>query len=282
MWDLKKDMMCPHCKEILVNDTEETRFRYEDAACSVRSSWKYVCPNEKCILSQMKSYWNDDGDFWSGDLGYKESNKLFPDGKYAAINSFAKRMEIDVYGKGLKNKIRLSPWWTLKWLQPIINFKYKGDEMGNVLSRTWKLQFLSKRNEDEHYSTYYTLPISLCFRLMKSQHNRIKDYKKDKRQYNLFEIYRWYNMGTEYTWERKFPKWVFRKFYGKYLNWSKNSKDFFEHLRRVNDVTEAFYTFWENKLPPEIDILSEMIKGKCEGEYLKQKIRERKLERIIK
>lgn len=280
MWETKNDMICPLCKEKLVNDVTEESFTYEDAAGSKNFTWKYICPNDKCILSEKKSYWNDDGDFWSNDLEYDEMKKLFPHNQYAALNSFAKRMEVDVYGKGLKTKIYLSEWWTLKWLKPMIVFKYKGDDMGNVLSRSWKIQFLYKSCNSKHYSTYYTAPIVLCYRLLKSQHKRINDYKKNKTNYTLLEIYRWYNMGPERTWERKFPKWIMRKFYSKYLNWSRNTEDFFEHLKRNKVITEEFYTFWNGKLPPNFDILSEMIKNKCTGDYLNQRIRERKLEMI--
>jgi hypothetical protein len=273
-------MMCPLCKTNLINDEIEKSFYYEDAAGGKNFTLKHICPNDKCILSQSKSYWTDDGDFFSNDLNYSEMKKLFPHDQYAALNSFAKRMEIDVYGKGLKRKIYLSEWWTLKWLKPMIEFSYKGDDMGNVLSRSWKLKFLYKDRGSDDYSTYYTAPIVMCYRLFKSQYKRINGYKKNKTKYTLLEMYRWY-MGHESTWERKFPKWFFRKFHSKYLNWSKNAYDFFEHLKRNKEITEDFFTFWYGKLPPDFDILSEMIKNNCNGDYLKQKIRERKLKRIL-
>jgi len=282
MWETKENMMCPLCKEKLINDETEKSFQYEDASGSNNFTWKYICPNDECILSQKKSYWNDDGDFWSNDLEYKEMKKLFPHDQYAALNSFAKRMEVDVYGNGLKTKIYLSEWWTLKWLKPMIVFKYKGDEMGNVLSRSWKIKFLYKGLYSDHYSTYYTAPIVLCYRLFKSQYKRINNYKKNKTKYTLLELSqeRWYDIGPERSWERKFPKWFFRKFHSKYLNWSKNATDFFDHLKRNKEITKDFYTFWDGKLPSDFDILSEMIKQNCKGDYLNHKIRERKLERI--
>lgn len=271
--------MCPICKTNLINDEIEKSFYYEDVAGVDNFTLKYICPNDKCVLSQSKSYWNDDGDFFSKDLDYYEMKKLFPHDQYAALGSFAKRMEVEVYGKGLKRKIYLSEWWTLKWLKPMIEFSYKGDNMGNVLSRSWKLKFLYKERGRDDYSTYYTAPIVMCYLLFKSQYKRINDYKKNKTKYALLEIYRWYDMGHEATWERKFPKWFFRK--SKYLNWSKNAYDFFEHLKRNKEITEDFYKFWYGKLPPDFDILSEMIKNNCKGDYLKQKIRERKLKRIL-
>lgn len=105
-------------------------------------------------------------------------NRVFSDDKYAALNSMAKRQEIEIYGKGLKRKIYLSEWWTLKMLKPLIEFKYKGDEMGNVLGRTWKLRWLYKEKGSNYYSTYYTLPIMSFFRMSKHTIKDIKRYEQ--------------------------------------------------------------------------------------------------------
>ena len=97
-------MYCPLCKEPLINSGS---FCYEDCCQSTIYTTEWSCSNENCICNQSKSYWNDDGDFFSGDM--KNSYEIFKDHKYAALNSFAKRMEVDVYKKGLKSKIYLSP-----------------------------------------------------------------------------------------------------------------------------------------------------------------------------
>ena len=275
------EMMCPKCKSKLIIDPEENTFQYEDVSLSTCTSYKYIC-NSDCICSQMKCFWSDYGDYYSGSMkSYSEEKDVFPDGKYAALNSISKRQEVEIYGKGLKRKIYLSPWLTLKWLQPMIELKYKGDEMGNVLGRTWKLHFLYKDGDRDYYSTHYTSPIMTCVHLMKSNFRTINYYNKEKSIYGLLKIYRWYDMGNHNTWERKIPKWFFRKFYGKYLDWSRNTKDFFEHLWEKPDITEDFYNFWDGKLPPEIDLLNEIINKNCTGDYLKLKIRERKLKRIL-
>ena len=282
-WEINENMMCPKCKGKLTIDLDEPTFQYEDAALSNIITNKYICTDSECICSQKKCFWNDYGDYWSGSMKtYEHEKKVFPDGKYAALNSMAKRQEVEIYGKGLKRKIYLSPWLTLKWLQPMIEFKYKGDEMGNVLGRSWKLIFLYKDSDRDYYSVHYTSPIMTCIHLIKSNYRHINQYKNSKSNYTLTEIYRWYNMGNHNGWERRLPKWFFRNFYGKYLDWSKNTIDFFKHIRRYPDITEDFFNFWVTKLPPEIDILKEVVDEKCTGDYINQKIRERKLKRILK
>ncbi|MCK9476565.1 MAG: hypothetical protein M0R46_11630 [Candidatus Muirbacterium halophilum] len=281
-WEPQLQMMCPLCKTNVEVDKEEETFRYEDVCGSTVGSWKHICPNKDCILHKKKSFWNDHGDFYSGDLGFKKARKLFPDDKYAALNSMAKRHEVEIYGKGLKRKIYLSEWWTLKILKPMIEFKYKGDDMGNVLGRTWKLRWLYKSGNQDYYGTYYTSPIVHLYRMLKHTRRDIKRYKKRKSLYDLQEIWRWFDMGVKTGWDRKLYRWYFNTFHKKILNYSKNFVDFIEHVRRnKHNIDENFVRFWDGKLPYDFSVNDYLLKEKCKGSYMDNLIRQRKLERII-
>lgn len=114
---------------------------------------------------------------------------MFPHDTYAALNSFAKKCEVEIYGKVIKNgkllkrKIYLSPWLTFGWLKPYIEFKYKSNEMGEVLGRSWKLQFLRKEKGRKEYCIHY-ISGSYMFRFCLKQFNKdLKDYKEKKESF---------------------------------------------------------------------------------------------------
>ena len=84
-------------------------------------------------------------------------------------------MEVEIYAKGLRKKIYLSPILTFGWLKPLIEIKYKGNDMGEVLGKSYKLKFL-KKDGDRGYCTYYSSPLySLWFSIEEKEKIIIKE-----------------------------------------------------------------------------------------------------------
>jgi len=133
-------MFCPLCKRLLIT---KDWFVYNDLVGNSYSP-KYECDNKECELQKGNCFWNENGDYFSGDLGFTRSKELFPDNKYAALNSFAKKSEVEIYKHGLKRETRLHPAFCLWIVQPLIEHTYKSNYFGDVLKRGWKLKFLKK------------------------------------------------------------------------------------------------------------------------------------------
>ena len=183
-----------------------------DVSDTERHTPKLICTNEECDCCTYDMYWNDYGDFYSGD-NYKKSNELFPDHKYGALNSGAKKSEVEIYKNGLKKKTYLSPIFCFYLLQPLIEHNYKGDCWGNVLKKSYKLKFLKK--DDGRFCVYYIFPISsLCWTIKRFYKDK-KYYKTHKTKYGFtclkdyFELAKW-----DKRWWRKLSKWYFNVFYG--------------------------------------------------------------------
>jgi len=273
-------MNCPLCKSKLETDPDEPTFIFEDAALSEIRTTKHICVNENCELNH-KSYWNDYGDFFSGKLDFTRRRELFPDNTYGALNSMAKRHEVEIYKNGLRKSFYLSPWFTLTWLKPMIEFNYKGDEMGNILKRTYKLKFLYRSNSKE-YTTFYTSSISSLFYRIKKTRRDINIYKKTGSNYSLIQIHKWYNFRTENLkcYEKVYKKYV-DIFHAKMLLLSSDFTSFTNFIGSNKNINEETYYHFQDKMP-DIDILPILLRSKCESDFINQKIRERKLKRILK
>ena len=258
------EMLCPLCKLPLVSIE---RFCYEDFMQCSNYSEKWICATPGCVCHTKNSYWNDDGDFFSGDMS--KSYEIFPDQKYAALNSFAKKCEIEIYGYGLKRKIYLSPILTFGWLKPMIEIKYKGNEMGEVLGKSYKLKFLEK-DGDRGYCTYYTSPISMLLLRIKCFKRDLKNYRKKRNDWNN-------------DWYHKLFHWFVETFYYKTYKEVSNYNEYSYYIKLLKGTEIDYYQYVTLKklCPNYIDLLSEIKYYNLKGDFLKQVIREAKLERIM-
>jgi len=204
-------MNCPVCREELKKG--ET-FVYEDV-CGSSVTHKHTCETEGCICNEKNCYWSHYGDFFSGDMGYKLCNEIFPDSKYAAINSFAKKSEVEIYKKGLKKKTYLSPLLCLYQLQPYIEHVYFGNEAGEVLKRKYKLQFL-KKDERGVFCLGYTSGISMLkyfIRSFKRDLNAWKEFPNNK--FRQEQFLKQFDRGWDKRMSSKIFSWYINKFYSK-------------------------------------------------------------------
>jgi len=274
-------LYCPYCKKLLEIDGS---FTFEDAAGSSNWTKKYVCVNDECVLYE-KSYWCDYGDFFSGGINYVDINKFFPDRKYAALNSYAKETEVSIYKKGLKEQTYLSPILTLWWLKPVIEHTYKGDKMGNVIKKGYKLKFLKK--SDGRYSVYYSSPIRMFFwNINHIRRNNISHYKKNpKNKYAITSLIdelelrswdkRWWRI-----WSRKWIKFRYKKL----ITIVQKKNDFLKAIEVLKkySMKKKDYEKLVKMCPTDFDVLDTLLEFKYSGDFIEKLKRKRKFENILK
>ena len=207
------NMYCPCCGDKLISTGT---FYYEDCCeCKIHSN-KYQCSNEDCACHVFDCVWNDDGTFFSHKMKYKRIRMIFPNDEYAALNSFDKRMEVDIYKKGLKKEIILHPIFCLFLLKPVIEFVYKGDDWGNVISRRFKLKFLKYDKSMKSYCIYYTSGIHMLIFCLKGFFRLLNNYKNEPTKFNVkeliecFEKHKWND-----SWYKRTERFILNMFYSK-------------------------------------------------------------------
>lgn len=147
-------MKCPSCNstlEITGQERLETLGEHvsnPNGTPSLKPTYQCVNANCKCFRAFM---WDEYGDFYCNGY-YHQAMEIFPDDRYAAIDSFAKKCEIEIYKKGLKDKTYLHPAWCLWFYQPFIEYHYEGNDAGEVLSKAWSIGFLGKHRGRGRYS----------------------------------------------------------------------------------------------------------------------------------
>ncbi len=226
-------MYCPSCLTKLEPDGD---FVYVDVCNNECSSVKYVCPStgflnkrtgkfEQCLCHEYDTFWDDNGDFYGGNE-YKESKRtgkriqfIHGDHCYGAFNSFAKQSEVSIYRHNLKQQIYLHPGFCLWFMKPYIDFRYTGDRMGNVLKRTWKLEFLKK---DKGFGNQYCIHWVSGYRMVKHSLRRFKKerqfYRKNPNSnFAINNLYKEFEPIPDWDkrWWRSLVHWYISTFYYK-------------------------------------------------------------------
>lgn len=218
----EKAMYCPSCLSKL---EAKGYFRYEDVCGLSIGSTKWMCPSkgflnpktgqfEQCLCNKYETFWNDGGDFFSGreyrwyEKGCKKIEFIHGPDTYAAFNSFAKDAEVSIYGKNLKRKIYLHPALCLWVLRPFIEFHYKSNPMGDILKRTWKIQFLKKSSGMRGYGVLWVSPFRMIKFCIKKFHREVAHYKKHPDgKYAIQTLYREFE---EDKWDKRWWRKVVR------------------------------------------------------------------------
>jgi len=273
----KENLYCPICKEKLIIDGT---IRYIDCCNTTNISDKYICKNNKCYLYN-NSYWNDYGDYFS--LNHISFEKKFGHTKYAALNSFAKKIEIEIYKKGLKDKTYLSPLLTLLWLKPYIEHNYKADKWGNILKKTYKLKFLKKQKDSKEYNIYYISGIKMFFFSLKQFKIKYKKYLNNKTENIIYEIYNEFNDN----WDKRNYKKLYKKYikirYFHIINNIKKEYNFYKKLNkyRYKKITENDFNELLKICPNNINLIYKLKNISASGKILDNFIRKEKLLAIL-
>lgn len=209
-------MKCPVCKSELVRGEDKEFETSSEHVCNpnqnsypLRPTWE--CLNNKCELSGYDCFWNEYGELYS-NIPYSKKINWINDNE-APFGTFSRKINVEIYGKGLKKKIYLSPALCLWFLQPMIEFKYLSNEDGDVLGKKMNLIFLKKSNGSYsiHWNSWYN-SLKYYFKSFKrirknwnKKHSSFlrKELKEkfQKREYNLtipYKIFNWY-INTFYS-----------------------------------------------------------------------------------
>ncbi len=150
---------CPVCKSEVVYEKHRNCQTLDEHVCDPNgtpsSKPTYHCSNPKCICNKQKVFWD-----WYGDMygGFKIPDTTFINGNDSPFGSHSRKQNVEIYKKGLPRQKYLSPWWTLKLWQPMIEYHYKSNTDGEVLKKWTKIEFLKKTaGFDNKYCTHVSL-----------------------------------------------------------------------------------------------------------------------------
>lgn len=147
-------MRCPHCKATLIQSPERKRFMsthehvigMDDAKIPERVV--YICRWDGCQYN--KCFWDSEGAIY----GYSREMPMYGN---AALDSWAKKIEVEIYKKD-ENK-----WW--QWRGFILQkiYQYKSNEQGEILSRksyySWALNNIGSSKGSNPISSF----IDFCY-----------------------------------------------------------------------------------------------------------------------
>lgn len=184
---MKNKMFCPYCHSLLINGKKrafETLSDHIGCRENIPLRSTLICSNNNCPTTKEDLFWDKSGDFYGWNENFKFVNDI-----NSAYPSISRKLDIEIYKKGLKKEIYLPAILMLGILKPLIEFNYTADEYGTVLTKSWKLKWLKRdcwyKPDRFGYHTYYTFPIVII----------INNIKHDKRVLNNIE-----NIGiNEYT-----------------------------------------------------------------------------------
>lgn len=198
-------MKCPKCSSELVKGEERV---FQTLSEHVSYHNNYDLPKRTtwvCSCMYFDGYWDDYGDY------YGEYPKEYI-GPVSAIGSPAMKIEMEVYKPGLKKKTYLSPYLTFGIWQPYVEHNYVFNEDGEMLSRSWSLNFLKKGDVGHGYCLHVSLWYSTWWFLWRTA-------KRNKRRPERF---------FELSINRAFPYRAFEtflkvRFLRKYLKYRKTN-----------------------------------------------------------
>jgi len=151
-------MRCPVCKKELVItgqarlETLEEHIFDSNGIPALKD--KYQCVNEKCAAHIYNVCWDNTGGYYSRLYSYPKKIK-FIDDNTGPFGSWARRQNIEIY-KHDENFDLLN----LYWFKIRVEFKYKANENGDILSRKRHFHILLRNDIGW---VYWISPIKMFF-----------------------------------------------------------------------------------------------------------------------
>jgi hypothetical protein len=220
---MQKNMNCPKCHSELVKG-EHKRFvtLVEHVSDPNKRSYPlrqtFVCSNHACPTTKEDIFWDSDGAMYGFNKNFKFENDI-----NSAYPSFERKMDIEIYKKGLRKDMRLSPILTLGFLKPMIEFTYQSDDYGNVVKKGYKLCWLKKESfnpfSSEPYCIYYIFPTVILYKHITGRFRDISQYRECTEKYKesfkkelLEPLPSW-----DKRWWRKVEKWLDKKVFYRFV-----------------------------------------------------------------
>lgn len=185
-----QQMYCPKCHKPLING-EKKRFETlcehvedpnEEFERPLRNT--FICNNPQCPAFNENIFWDESGAMYGHNFKFKFDNDL-----NSAYPSFERKMDIEIYKKGLKEEKQLHPILTLYFLKPIIVYDYKADYWGNVVDKSWQLEWRKKEKyslKNKNYCIGYTFPFVHIYKTIRFIRNHFKN--KSILNYSDFDL----------------------------------------------------------------------------------------------
>lgn len=215
-----KGWLCPVCKSpVLISSQEQYETGEEHVIDPNRESYPkrdaYRCTNSDCVCNDEKHkvFWNYNGEMYGG---FMIDDDDFIDQNNAPFGSFERKMNLEIHKCGVKDRIELSPALCLWFLQPYIQYHYKGNVMGNVVKRWFTIEFLKKDRDRNEYCYGFNFcwgTWSFLWREFKSKIIAYKEHKDANLLKTAFE--RTYNRSWEYIWFENTIKVLYWRYYKK-------------------------------------------------------------------
>lgn len=160
-------MLCPCCKAPLEESGLERLETIEEHVCDPNGipSMKmgYRCSDATCLTRKHNVIWNEGGERYGGLSDNNEllDEKSFIDGNDSPFGTLSRKLNVEIYKKGLPSRKELFIIGDIKFL---LEFEYNADENGNVLRKRWRL---SKWKRDRGGWISYEFPIVSFWRGVK-------------------------------------------------------------------------------------------------------------------
>jgi len=129
-------MICPFCKEDLVQDADQSYVTIVEHVCDPNAVQKcrrptWVCSNKMCCTKalHLAPFWDKDGEFYGADIHDGT-------GFNSALNSFARKIDVEIRKK---DENRTSFIWRGFSMHKI--YTYTANDMGHVVSRKHHYRF---------------------------------------------------------------------------------------------------------------------------------------------
>jgi len=120
----------------------------------------FRCSNKTCVTRKKMKYdlfWNFDGARYGG----LELDECFINGNDAPFGSIERKINVEIYKKGVKRAIFFHPIFCLYIVRPMIRFEYKSDTEGNILKKTAHLRFLKRMDKPKNIKEFF-IPSEFC------------------------------------------------------------------------------------------------------------------------
>jgi len=194
-------MLCPLCKsELKVTGQEHLQTTDEHVCCPNDEPClkdKYECLDPGCS-GHNRFMWGEDGSLYYKNDYCKSETFNFIDGNDGAFDSFARRINVEIYKKD-ENFLLC----TLFGRKIFIKYLYKSNDDGDILKRTWTFEILRKNG-----SLYISGWRMLLFSIRKFHLNSYRRFEDERFEEEYLELSEW----QKKDWWRRVASWYARAY----------------------------------------------------------------------
>ena len=183
-------MKCPICKtDLVITGSERLETICEhvsDPNGSVCEKDVFQCPNNNCKANEYGAVWEERGEFFTYNMSWdrdKELEKCFIGENNGPFGTISRRLNVEIYKCGLKNKVYYSPILTFWLLKPYKEYWYKANKDGEILKSGWKIKFLKKGHGNKGYYIGWISGIHMFKYVLREYKRKKESFKKAESEF---------------------------------------------------------------------------------------------------